>query len=1524
MRTVAAAAALAILTAMLTALPLRAQTPPGLPPPGAYLPIPNFTGVGAGAQFRAAINDRFSGSQAIAPAVVSPDFASLPTEQDGLMVYCANCIRATPCASGGQGAWALGTRGQWSCSPPPLESSLNANGNKVISLASGANAGDALAFGQTAAQLNTLSGFKGDGSDSIFNFNVNGVLNVRAFGAKGDGVTDDTNAIQATYTAACSAATNNPTQAPTVYLPAGRYLISFPIIMNCSAPINIRGDGEQTSTITSGQGLFPLLYIESPQNLGSIGTFTAASLATGSGNSLNFPSGANWYLRLNDATQGDNQANAFQSAAAINGLSALSIELFFKYTGTANGTYYLMSSRGTDLSQPGFGALDLFLAQSGSGNSLSACLTTSGSGRVCINNAGSVSANAVHALQLSYDGSAIRLFLDGSQIGSSAAATGTIVQQPAEEFALGALSNFLGGINPGGQVWAGQIDSIRISNIARNTSNFTTPTAKFTADSNTAFLMNITSTRDTLVMADDVFGTGSKPWLPIRNWALVGNSLQNRVSALTLTNGTFGVLGVGTLYPNLDHLRVSGSVAAVNFYNNCYGGHYEHLFLTPSQFAEAALELQNNSGLVQADWLTVFPGYYGLILGDSGGNYAQLFITPGSQTINDIDASASTVFSDYVFQEPEIDFENGGTQVPFKISNGGTYEVVGGDLQYTSTSAVQIFPGNNPPGITMVGTHAETTSLTTPAIDFVAGGSPMQTPVTWIDPVVNGKSIVNSGVPIATDLTKVQTIGDASSIQQLSGARVDGGNTINGYSVNSVPNVQAYGAACSITTATATASAGNVTVTVSAIGDFKVGQNVKLDHAGASSTLATPSITSVQPSSYGNNPRPVSGAGIDGYAGGATCTPDTTGAQFHNANCTTSYCYSIVNAAQNGSWSAPSASSCVSSAPSTVSSNNNLQVKWTTDPNAVGTLIYRCTGSSCTPSGLYAVLPNLPVGQASGAAFTYVDMGNTFGQDEDFGTTKQSGAVAADLLTTITAINGTSVTLANAPSQSGSFTLRHDDAPAFQAAINASCQNSSRVQNCATVFVPGCANPYTLGQAVSFYGLLGAGLRGAGDTGTGAWASQIEWDGATGGIVFNLNKAGFGRIENLAIPGTSGNTPGIAIDFDNHNGTGPGTTIASAATVPTRWKFIHDECGQAGICFANCTGAINANCENTRYEDDWVDIPGAHGGWSGIYFGDGQAYDSVVEGGQAANRDYGINFTGVGSATVHDYNLSDNVIDFFSRGANEYIVFDTGVSESAQYFLYSPSSFDQETVRGFRLGDGANPDGYVIYRPHGNFTLEDTFIDTNFTPTPENIGIGSGGSDDAAPVFINNVYGNELKNENAGGNYPATPGNAPFTDENGGQKIPSYIEIGDRVGDSAAGFSSVEPFVVSGRTQTNLGITVVNGNLVSSPDSSDSLNGRSQSAAPTLSSCGTSPAVGATSNNTAMTLTIGSGTVTSCAVTFSTSQPFANAPVCTVQDITQGIALKQSSLTATGVTLGVPSGVSSIGGDTVNATCVGK
>jgi hypothetical protein len=145
-----------------------AQSPPNLPPTGTYQSIPNFTGVGAGALFRQAINQRFSGAQPVSPTIANVTFASLPTELDGMMIFCSNCKLTNPCTASGNGAWAVGARGQWTCSAGPLEANFSANGNKITGLATATTGGDALGYGQTAG---------GDLTGALPNATVQTVLN---------------------------------------------------------------------------------------------------------------------------------------------------------------------------------------------------------------------------------------------------------------------------------------------------------------------------------------------------------------------------------------------------------------------------------------------------------------------------------------------------------------------------------------------------------------------------------------------------------------------------------------------------------------------------------------------------------------------------------------------------------------------------------------------------------------------------------------------------------------------------------------------------------------------------------------------------------------------------------------------------------------------------------------------------------------------------------------------------------------------------------------------------------------------------------------------------------------------------------------------------------------------------------------------------------------------------------------------------------------------------------------------------
>ena len=147
------------------------------------------------------------------------------------------------------------------------------------------------------------------GSDaSIGGFNVDGRFNVKnpVYGARGDGLTDDTAAIQAAYNAACSAAiaatSANANQAETLWFPAGVYITSSSLISNCSQPITWKCEGEGACMIKAvSQGLFPIIMHEANSYLNGIttqGPILASSLAAGSGSSLNWGANSQAVLRF--------------------------------------------------------------------------------------------------------------------------------------------------------------------------------------------------------------------------------------------------------------------------------------------------------------------------------------------------------------------------------------------------------------------------------------------------------------------------------------------------------------------------------------------------------------------------------------------------------------------------------------------------------------------------------------------------------------------------------------------------------------------------------------------------------------------------------------------------------------------------------------------------------------------------------------------------------------------------------------------------------------------------------------------------------------------------------------------------------------------------------------------------------------------------------------------------------------------------------------------------------------------------
>jgi hypothetical protein len=642
-------------------------------------------------------------------------------------------------------------------------------------------------------------------------------------------------------------------------------------------------------------------------------------------------------------------------------------------------------------------------------------------------------------------------------------------------------------------------------------------------------------------------------------------------------------------------------------------------------------------------------------------------------------------------------------------------------------------------------------------------------------------SVLGGKAPVVSGQTGAQ-------LNTLAGSKGDGSDAINTFNVNGVLNVQDYGATCSVTTASATTTSGNKTVTVNAVGDFKVGQHIHIDHAGAANTLATPTLTSVTKYSYNFNPEPTP-VYHNSSSDNPGCNTDSTGSPFKNVSCTTPWSYAVVNVAENGSWSAPSTVVTTTNGPSTISADNYIRLKWTTDPTAIGTLIYGCGTSSCAPT-LRAVLPNTPVGQISGGATYYDDMGNFFGTDEDFGKIKQAGAIAADLNTTITAIAGTSVTLNTAPSQSGTFTMRHDSAPALAAALAAGCPTSAGA-TCGTVQLPFCNGYYEIAQPVSFFGLFGPKLVGANDTAEGAGGSQIQWDGPTGGLMFNLNGSAAGSINGIAVPGATGNTPGLVYSADNYTGPGPGGNNGRSATGSlTNWKFYHDEVGQVGVGWTLDTNGSIGNVEDFVWDD--FNCQGSQdslgfGGWSCFLGGSTQTDNERWTKGLVNLRDFGWN--GINGGPNHISNINtNNIVDFGNT---------TGTGNTADVTTIDGWQMGSEyAVMGWaaplRISDmkdegGPGPDGYLMV-VGGGFNLptivENSSIGTFNSPPIANVA----GSPNSQIISIGNRY-NTAQSNRCGSYpcYPAMPGGLPFTDSNGGQALPSVISIGDKVDVSGYG-----------------------------------------------------------------------------------------------------------------------------------------
>jgi hypothetical protein len=457
-----------------------------------------------------------------------------------------------------------------------------------------------------------------------------GYLNVTSsqFGAKGDGITDDWQAIMKAIDVGCKAYDLNGTTAPNripVFIPPGQYAISRPIRIGCPG-LQLFGAGPTASRLLpryDGPAIIAEAYGSNNAKLLADDPPWQADHPYREGDEVKDSNG-NIEVVTSHGRSGDRQPGwaVGQAASTRDGSIAWILETIGTHLVSGAGSAFTSSSRSQiilndaitmnidglpQVTLEGFFLLAPYEARNvtfwsswpsspethGTPRAfeLAVCGACSppggllGSLRVngaiyVLRSSQSVSPNTVHHIALSYDGSYIRLLLDGTLVAVQAA-RGTVTTSPFETWSIPVTANSWPDLNNGSQSQETVLyDSLRISKSARYTcdgstsirrSCFAKPTAKLPTDVDSLLLLNFpTDVPDGTVGAVEGTAANKPAYLAVRGSGAVNHIAEVRVHDLELCGShADGVFATWTPNSRWDDLYcTAGATYGFNLYNN--------------------------------------------------------------------------------------------------------------------------------------------------------------------------------------------------------------------------------------------------------------------------------------------------------------------------------------------------------------------------------------------------------------------------------------------------------------------------------------------------------------------------------------------------------------------------------------------------------------------------------------------------------------------------------------------------------------------------------------------------------------------------------------------------------------------------------------------------------------------------------------------------------------------------------------------------------------------------------------------
>lgn len=243
---------------------------------------------------------------------------------------------------------------------------------------------------------------------------------------------------------------------------------------------------------------------------------------------------------------------------------------------------------------------------------------------------GTLVANTMHHVALSYDGSTISLYLDGSRV-ASAAASGTVTQKRWESVVVGpyfahSRETCLLANGP-----RGKIQGIQISNVARNNGASLTVPSVHTPDTNSLITVNLDRGSDDLIIGYDTHG-GGFGYMPMHYAGAPVAQNRVQIDGLRLTDFNQGIYCYGTTDTLFRDLYMTGvKTDGLLLRNNSYSARIQDVHVVGTGGANGArgagIALQEASGASGIQDFKIQGFTYPLFVHNSGATIERGYIS---------------------------------------------------------------------------------------------------------------------------------------------------------------------------------------------------------------------------------------------------------------------------------------------------------------------------------------------------------------------------------------------------------------------------------------------------------------------------------------------------------------------------------------------------------------------------------------------------------------------------------------------------------------------------------------------------------------------------------------------------------------------------------------------------------------------------------------------------------------------------------------------------------------------------------